>query len=296
MKASQSEEASIVSYKPSFLKKVTRHKGASIGLFIILFFLIMALFAPFFVHHDPGTIYEDALKVPPSWTNQGQSTYFLGTDDLGRDILSRLIYGSRISIFIGFFVVVLSLTLGTLLGLISGYFGGTIDRVIMRIIDIIMSFPSILLAIVVVTLLGPGIKNAVFAVSIVSIPGFTRIVRSTVLVEKEKEYKAASEAFGASPFRTLFLEIFPNCLAPLIVQGSLSFSDAILNAAALSFLGLGAQPPIAEWGIMLSDAKPFIESAPWMATSPGICILLLVLGFNLFGDGLRDVLDPKLDR
>ena len=175
MKTNQSEEVTIDNYKPSFLKKVTQHKGASIGLFIILFFLITALFAPFFVNHDPGTIYENSLKVPPVWAAEGQTSFFLGTDDLGRDILSRLIYGSRISIFIGFFVVILSLTLGTLLGLISGYFGGTIDRVIMRVIDIIMSFPSILLAIVVVTLLGPGIKNAVFAVSIVSIPGLLEL-------------------------------------------------------------------------------------------------------------------------
>ena len=238
MNANHLENTTIENYRPSFIKKVIHHKGASIGLFIISFFLITALFAPFFVQHDPGTIYGDALKIPPAWSSLGQSTFFLGTDDIGRDIFSRLIYGSRISIFIGFFVVFLSLTLGTFLGLISGFFGGKIDRVIMRVIDVIMSFPSILLAIVVVTLLGPGIKNAVFAVSIVSIPGFTRIVRSTVLVEKEKEYVSASEAFGASPFRTLFLEIFPNCLAPLIVQGSLTFSDAILNAAALSFLGL----------------------------------------------------------
>jgi len=277
-----------------FLIEIFQHKGASIGLFIILSFCLIAVLAPLIANHNPSFINENDLRVAPFWTSKGSLNFILGTDDLGRDIFSRLVYGSRVSIMIGLFVVIMSLSIGTLLGLISGYFGGIVDRLIMRFIDVIMSFPSILLAIVVVTVLGPGIKNAIFAVSFVSLPAFTRIVRSSVLVEKEKEYTMASHAFGASSFRTLFVEIFPNCLAPLIVQGTLSFSDAILNAAALSFLGLGAQPPLAEWGIMLSDAKPFIESSPWMTTAPGICILLIVLGFNLFGDGLRDILDPKL--
>ncbi|MEE2744934.1 MAG: ABC transporter permease subunit [Bdellovibrionota bacterium] len=278
----------------NFVKEIFNHRGASIGLLIISTFFLLAFLAPLIANHDPSLIYENNLKTPPFWSENGSFDFILGTDDLGRDIFSRIVFGSRISIIIGFCVVIISLTLGTFLGLIAGYYGGKLDRIIMRSIDILMSFPSILLAIVVVAVLGPGVKNAIFAVSVVSIPAFTRIVRSSVLVEKEKEYTVASQAFGASSFRTLFIEIFPNCLAPLIVQGSLSFSDAILNAAALSFLGLGAQPPLAEWGIMLSDAKPFIESAPWMTTSPGCCILLIVLGFNLFGDGLRDILDPKL--
>jgi len=195
---------------------------------------------------------------------------------------------------IGFFVVLVSMTIGTFLGLISGYFEGKVDKLIMGVVDIIMSFPSILLAIIVVAVLGPGITNAILAVSVVSIPSFTRIVRSSVLVEKNKDYVQAAISFGAKDFRILFKEILPNCMAPLIVQATLCFSDGILNTAALGFLGLGAQPPLPEWGIMLSDARAYIESAPWMVTLPGLCILALVLGFNLFGDGLRDALDPKL--
>ncbi|MCO4794574.1 MAG: ABC transporter permease subunit [Bacteriovoracaceae bacterium] len=263
-------------------------------MILIIAFVILALFAPFFSPHEPSHLYNDFLRVSPVWTETGSSSYIFGTDDVGRDILSRLIYGARISMSIGLAVVFLAMFVGTLLGLFAGYYGGWIDKIVMRITDIIMALPSILLAIVVVAILGPGLRNAVIAVAIVAIPSFTRIVRASVLSEKEKEYVQASRSLGASSLRTMFKEVLPNCMAPLIVQATLGFSDGILNAAALGFLGLGAQPPTPEWGIMLSDARPFIESSPWMVTLPGVCISVVVLGFNLFGDGLRDALDPRL--
>lgn len=197
---------------------------------------------------------------------------------------------------IGFSVVTLSLIFGVTLGMSAGFFGGYVDKIIMRFIDILMALPSILLAIVVVAILGPGLVNAIIAVSIVAIPSFTRIVRASVMEEIEKEYVQASISFGAKPWRTLLKEVMPNCMAPLIVQATLGFSDGILNAAALGFLGLGAQAPTPEWGIMLSDARIYIQSSPWLVTLPGLFILFSVLGFNLFGDGLRDALDPRLKR
>lgn len=251
----------------------------------------MALFAPLLAPHDPLILDVSTLKLKPFSPH-----HFLGTDDVGRDLLSRLIYGARVSLGIGFLCVLISVTVGSFLGLIAGYMGGFVDRQIMRLVDLMMALPSILLAIVVVAILGPSLLNTVIAVSIVSLPSFIRLVRASVLEEKEKQYVLAVKSFGASHFRILFLNIFPNCLAPLIVQGSLNFSNAILDAAALGFLGLGAQPPIPEWGTMLADARPFIESAPWLVTFPGFCILVSVLAFNLFGDGLRDALDPKLKK
>jgi peptide/nickel transport system permease protein/dipeptide transport system permease protein len=273
-----------------------KYKGLVLGLIIILFFILLALFAPLLSSHDPGAIYTDFLRIPPFWNEAGTSQFPLGTDDLGRDILSRLLYGTRISLIVGASVVAISLTFGTILGLISGYFKGTVDTIIMGVIDVLMSFPSILLAILVISILGPGLANAVMAVAIVGIPNFTRIVRSSVLVEKNKDYHLAAVSYGASSGRIIFKEIVPNIMAPLIVQSTLGFSEAILSVAALGFLGLGAQPPLPEWGIMLSDARPFIESNPWMVTLPGLCIFAVLLGFNLLGDGLRDYFDPKLKR
>jgi ABC-type dipeptide/oligopeptide/nickel transport system permease subunit len=279
-----------------FRKFFKYHKSAGFGLFLIIIFLILAIFAPLISPVDPLALFTDFLKLPPAWAPSGNSIFLLGTDDVGRDLLSRLIYGARISLLIGVSIVTVSLLIGTFLGLISGFYGGKVDRVIMALIDIIMSFPSILLAIIVVSVLGPGLTNAIIAVSIVSIPGFTRIVRGSVMVEKKKDYVSAAISFGSPNYRIIFREILPNCMAPLIVQGSLGFSDGILNTAALGFLGMGAEPPLPEWGIMLSDARPYIESSPWMVTLPGLCILIVVLGFNLFGDGLRDALDPKLKK
>lgn len=274
------------------------NRGAVIGLILVSAFVVIALTSFWIVPFNPAEIFPESIRLPPAWSELGQSEFLLGTDDIGRDLLSRLIAGARVSLGVGFLVVLFSLSIGTLLGLIAGYstdyYGGIIDRFIMRIVDILMSLPSILLAIVVVSVLGPSLINAIIAVSIVAIPSFIRLVRSSVLTEKSKTYVTAAKSYGASHFRVLFVHILPNCLAPLIVQGALAFSDGILNAAALGFLGLGAQPPTAEWGAMLSDSRAFIESSPWLVTLPGICILIVVLGFNLLGDGLRDAFDPRL--
>jgi len=290
------EENTPPSIFSEFWKSFCQNRGALIGLIVILTFFIIALMAPLIAPHNPSELFAEFLRLPPAWSHGGHLQFPFGTDDLGRDIFSRLIFGARISIGIGMAVVILSLSFGTLLGLYAGYYGARVDNLIMGFIDILMSLPSILLAIVVVSILGPGLNNAIIAVSIVALPGFTRIVRASVKAEAKKQYVMASKSFGASDTRIMFLEILPNCMAPLIVQATLSFSDGILNAAALGFLGLGAQPPLPEWGIMLSDARAYIESSPWMVTLPGICILLVVLGFNLFGDGLRDALDPRLKK
>ncbi len=271
-----------------------QNRGALFGLSLIVFFLIIAVFAPWLAPYEPSHVHTDAYRIPPLWSEGGSRTFVLGTDDLGRDLLSRLLYGARVSIGLSLLVVMLSLLVGTSLGLIAGYRGGMIDTAIMRLVDILMSLPSILLAIVVVAILGPGLLNAVIAVSVVKIPSFVRIVRAQVMAEKKKDYVVASKSFGASGFRLAVINIFPNCLAPLIVQATLAFSDGILDIAALGFLGLGAQPPTPEWGTMLADARAFLESQPWMVTLPGLCILAVVLGFNLLGDGLRDAFDPRL--
>ncbi len=267
-----------------------KNKNALIGSSIVLFFLLMAVISPLLPLKDPLEIHQSFLKMTPL----ENSSFLLGTDDLGRDLLSRIIYGSRISLETGLSVVFLSLIIGTFLGLISGYFGGFIDSLVMQMVDFIMTLPVILFAIVIVSILGPGIKNAIIAVSIVAIPNFTRVIRSRVIEEKNKEYVDAARSFGSSDFKILFKEILPNCMAPLIVQASLGVSEGILNTAALGFLGLGAKPPTPEWGTMLSDARHYIESSPHLVIFPGICILLVVLGFNLLGDGLRDILDPKI--
>jgi len=274
----------------------SRNRGAVIGLAIVVTFTLIGLAAPWIAPYDPSLIHDNALVLPPFWSEGSHPNFWLGTDDVGRDLLSRLIYGARVSMIVGFMVVVVSLSIGTLLGLIAGYVGGWVDTIVMRAVDILMSLPSILLAIVVVTVLGQNLMNAILAVSVTVIPGFVRLVRAQVMVEKNKQYVVASRSFGAGSLRQIFINILPNCMAPVIVQGTLGFSDGILNVAALGFLGLGAQPPTAEWGTMLSDARSFIESAPWLVTLPGLCILILVLGFNLLGDGLRDALDPRLKK
>lgn len=273
-----------------------QNRGAVAGLIVILLFTTIALLAPSLAPHSEIEMFTESLQKPPFWSEGADPRFLFGTDDVGRDLLSRLIFGARVSMGIGFLVVFLSMTFGSLIGLIAGYKGGMIDQFIMRCVDILMSLPSILLAIVVVSILGPSLFNAVIAVSIVSIPNFIRIVRASVLAEKEKQYVVAARSFGSNHFRILILNIFPNCLAPLIVQSTLGFSDGILNAAALGFLGLGAQPPTAEWGTILADSRQFIESAPWLVTLPGLCILIIVLAFNVFGDGLRDAFDPRLKK
>jgi len=272
------------------------NRGAMAALLVILALILCAIFAPLLAPHDYAAQNVDLALTPPSWAEGGNSTYILGTDGLGRDILSRIIYGSRYSLMIGLIVVTLSLTTGVLLGLVSGFYRGTVDTLIMRFMDIILALPSLLLAIVIVVLLGTGLTNAMIAVAITNIPHYARLTRAAVLSELTKDYVIASRVAGAGTLRLMFKTVLPNCLAPLIVQSTLGISSAILDAAALGFLGLGAQPPTPEWGTMLADARQYIESAYWVVTFPGLAILVTVLAFNLLGDGLRDALDPKLKR
>ncbi len=274
----------------------SENRGAVIGLCVFIFLALVAIFAPVLVLHDPNLQFREAFLMPPAWQEGGSSQFLLGTDAVGRDILSRLIMGSRFSLFVGVVVVFIALTGGIFVGVIAGYYGGKIDTVIMRVMDIILAFPSLLLALVMVAVLGPGLLNAMIAIAIVFQPHFVRLTRAAVMAEREREYVVAARVAGASDLRLMFLTILPNCTAPLIVQGTLSFSNAILDIAALGFLGLGAQPPTPEWGTMLAEAREFILRAWWVVTFPGIAILITVLAINLIGDGLRDALDPKLKR
>lgn len=276
------------------LEKLLKNKTGVAGLVIITVFVFLALFAPLISPHNPveNALYDQL--IPPMWEDGGSGKNILGTDDLGRDMLSRLIFGARVSLIVGLVSVGIALILGTFFGAIAGYFGGWIDNVIMRIMDIILAFPGILLAIVIVAYLGPGLRNAMMAIGVISIPRFARIVRASVLEENEKDYVLAARAVGARNRRILFNTVLPNCMAPIIVQASLGFGSAILDAAGLSFLGLGAQPPIPEWGAMIAMGRSMILRAWWVMTFPGLAILFGVLGFNLLGDGLRDALDPRL--
>jgi dipeptide transport system permease protein len=285
---------------PSALKEFwfyfSRNKGAVIGLVIFTIILLMAIFAPLVAPHAPDAQDRSVLLLPPVWMDKGSSLFLLGTDAVGRDILSRLIFGARFSLFVGVIVVSISVISGVLVGLVAGYFGGKVDTVIMRVMDIILAFPSLLLALVLVAVLGPGLVNAMIAISLVNQPHFVRLTRAAVMIERGKDYVVGSRVAGAGTARLMFLTILPNCLAPLIVQATLAFSAAILDAAALGFLGMGAQPPTPEWGTMLAEAREFIQRAWWVVTFPGLAILITVLAINLMGDGLRDALDPKLKR
>ncbi len=272
------------------------NRGAVAGLVIVLAVLLVALFAPWLAPHAPDQTNSAAFLRPPFWQEGGSLTYLLGTDAIGRDILSRLMFGARLSLVIGVAVVALSVVVGTILGLLSGYFRGIFEIAIMRLMDIILTLPSLLLAIVIVAILGPGLMNAMLAVAIVVLPHYVRITRAAVITEASRDYVTAARMSGAGRFRLMFSEILPNCAAPLIVQASLGISTAILDAAALGFLGLGAQPPSPEWGTMLADAREFVLRAWWVVTFPGLAILVTVLAFNLLGDGLRDAFDPKLKR
>jgi dipeptide transport system permease protein len=274
----------------------SRNKGAVIGLVFFMVILFVAVFAPIVSPHSPSVQNRELLLLPPVFQDGGMWGYILGTDAVGRDILSRLIYGARFSLFIGLVVVTLSVVSGVLIGLVAGYFRGKVDTVIMRVMDIILAFPSLLLALVLVAVLGPGLLNAMIAISLVNQPHFVRLTRAAVMTEKTKDYVVGSKVAGAGTLRLMFLTILPNCLAPLIVQATLAFSAAILDAAALGFLGMGAQPPTPEWGTMLAEAREFIQRAWWVVTFPGLAILITVLAINLMGDGLRDALDPKLKR
>jgi dipeptide transport system permease protein len=272
------------------------NRGAMLGLIIIVILILAAIFAGFVAPHPYAEQYRDHFLQPPAWAEGGSWTFPLGTDDVGRCILSRIIYGARLSLLIGVIVVTLSLALGIAFGMLAGFFRGVTDIGLMRFMDIILSMPSLLLSIVIVAILGPSLTNAMIAVAITYVPHYARLTRAAVLTELGKEYVTASRVAGAGTLRLMLATVLPNCLAPLIVQATLSFSTAILDAAALGFLGLGAQAPTPEWGTMLADALKFLQRAPWVVTFPGLAILITVLAFNLMGDGLRDALDPKLKR
>ncbi|ENG4185189.1 dipeptide ABC transporter permease DppC [Providencia rettgeri] len=271
-----------------------RNKGAVVGMFYIILMVLIAIFAGVLAPHAPDEQFRDFLLAPPVWDEGGSWQFILGTDDVGRDLLSRLMYGARLSLLVGCLVVVLSLIMGVTIGVIAGYFGGIVDALIMRVVDIMLALPSLLLALVLVAIFGPSIVNASIALTFVALPHYIRLTRAAVLVEVNRDYVTASRVAGAGSIRQMFVNILPNCLAPLIVQASLGFSNAILDMAALGFLGMGAQPPTPEWGTMLSDVLQFAQSAWWVVTFPGLAILLTVLAFNLMGDGLRDAFDPKL--
>lgn len=273
-----------------------RNRGALIGLAVVVTLVLVALLANVIAPYSPKEQYTDAVLQPPSFQPVGGHVFLLGTDPVGRDLLSRLIYGSRLSLLIGLVSVGLSLTGGVLLGLLAGFFRGGVEFTIMRLMDIMLALPSLLLAVAVVAILGPGLMNAMDAIAIVMLPHFVRLTRAAVIGELAKDYVQASRIAGASTTRLMFDTVLPNCAAPLIVQATLGFSSAILDAAALGFLGLGAQPPTPEWGSMLASALEFIQSAWWVVTLPGLAILVSVLAFNLMGDGLRDALDPRLKR
>lgn len=272
------------------------NRGAVIGLWIFAAFAFVAVFGPWIAPHSPTEQFREFALLPPVWQEGGSWSYILGTDPLGRDMLSRLIVGARYSFFVGIIVVSIAASGGIVVGLISGFAPKWLDSIIMRIMDIILAFPSLLLALVLVAILGPSLTNAMIAIAIVLQPHYVRLTRASVLAERQKDYVTSARVAGATKARLMFITVLPNCLAPIIVQGALSFSTAILDAAALGFLGMGAQPPTPEWGTMLAEAREFILRAWWVVTFPGIAILVTVLAINLMGDGLRDALDPKLKR
>lgn len=269
------------------LRKGLRHRGAVVGLVLIVLFAFVAVTARWTAPHSPIEQNLARRLEPPS------SEFWMGTDDFGRDVYSRVLHGARISLTVGIVAVGLALLVGGTLGLVSGFYGGTLDLLLMRAMDVMLAFPSILLAITVVAVLGPSLTNAMVAVGITGIPGYARLVRGVVLQVKTLEYVTAARALGAGDGRLLLRAVLPNCVAPLLVQTTLGLATAVLDAAGLSFLGLGAQPPMPEWGAMLSQGRELILDAPWALTAPGLAILLSVLGFNLLGDGLRDLLDPR---
>ncbi|MCP4182605.1 MAG: ABC transporter permease subunit [Hyphomicrobiales bacterium] len=279
-----------------FWRYFSENRGAVLGLWFFVFICLIAIFADFIAPHGETEQFRDALLAPPVWQDGGQWKFLLGTDAVGRDMLSRLIHGARYSLFVGCIVVSLALVVGIAIGLFSGFVGGITDTIIMRAMDIILAFPALLLALALVAILGPSLTNAMIAIAIVQQPHYVRLTRAAVMSERTKDYVTAARVSGVRALRLMFITILPNCLAPLIVQAALSFSTAILDAAALGFLGMGAQPPTPEWGTMLAEAREFILRAWWVVTLPGVAILLTVLAINLMGDGLRDALDPKLRR
>jgi peptide/nickel transport system permease protein len=272
----------------NFLGQIRRNSKAMLGLSIVLGLILIAIFAPLVAPYDPEAI---------SGANKVQSPTLqhpFGTDNFGRDIFSRVLYGARISIYVGLMTVGISISAGVPLGLVAGYYGGLVDEVVMRIMDAMMSFPPILLALVIMAALGPNLTNVLLALGFVYTPYLARVTRSSTLETVNKEYVQAAEARGEGDLFILFKEVMPNTLAPVIVQASISFAFAILAEAALSFLGMGTQPPTPSWGLMINEGRGYLTDAPWMAVFPGIAIGITVLGLNMFGDALRDILDPKV--
>ena len=271
-------------------RRFSQHRGAVAGALILVAFVLTALLAPWLAPASPIAQDLAARLQPPSWA------HWLGTDDLGRDLLSRLMHGASISLRVGIIAVGVALAAGTALGLLAGYVGGRVDEAVMRVLDVLLAFPSVLLALLVVAILGPGLENAILAIAVVNVPVYARLVRASVMQIVPQEYIEASRASGASHLAIVGRHVLPNCLTPITVQATLGIGTAIIETAALSFLGLGAQPPTPEWGTMLNDARPYIRDAWWVITFPGVAIVVVVLGFNLLGDGLRDLLDPRARR
>jgi peptide/nickel transport system permease protein len=283
------------------LRHLLEKRSAMVGLIMLVTMTVIALFAPVIATYDPIQILQDAKRNTPPCIHflgcpEDQTQHYFGIDGNSRDFFSRVIYGARLSLPIGIVTITFSVVVGTLLGAVSGYAGGWTDNVIMRIMDVALAFPYLLLAIAIVAVLGPGLINALLSISIVEIPAFARIARSSVITVKEMDFVTADRALGVSPVRILFSRILPNAMTPLIVAATLGIGNVILSVAALSFLGLGAQPPTPEWGVMLAEESNNVFNAPFLVFIPGIAITMTVLGFNLLGDGLRDALDPRLNR
>jgi dipeptide transport system permease protein len=278
----------------AFWSSFSENRGAVIGLIVVALIVAIAILAPWLAPYNPLEQIKGATKLPPFWAHGSDPRFLLGTDAVGRDMLSRLMHGARISLLIGLSVMSVSMIVGIGLGLAAAWFGGIIDVIIIRIMDLIMAIPSLVLAILIIAIIGPSFVNTIIAVTIVYMPRYVRLLRASALTELSKDYVTAAKVSGVRPFRMMFMTVLPNCLAPLIVQAALGISDAILEAAGLGFLGLGAQPPTPEWGAMLADTRDLMQSHPWVMALPGLCILLTVMAINLMGDGLRDALDPRL--
>jgi dipeptide transport system permease protein len=278
----------------AFWSAFSENRGAVLGLIVVSIVVLLAIFAPLLAPHDPVEQFKGATKLPPFWKDGADPRFWLGTDAVGRDMLTRLMFGARISLFIGLSVMLVSMAVGVAMGLAAAWFGGLVDVIIIRIMDLIMAIPSLVLAILIIAIIGPSLTNTIIAVTIVYLPRYVRLVRASAIAELSRDYVTAAKVAGVRPFRLMTVTVLPNCLAPLIVQAALGVSDAILEAAGLGFLGLGAQPPTPEWGAMLADTRDLMLSHPWVMAFPGLCILITVMAINLMGDGLRDALDPRL--
>ena len=279
-----------------FWQGFSANRGALAALIVFVLIALASLLSPWLAPYSPTEQFREHMLQPPLWMDGGTKAFLFGTDELGRDILSRLLWGGRISLGIGLASVLMSLIPGVLLGLLAAFYEHRLAPVIMRVMDVMLALPGLLLAICVITILGPGLINTVIAIAIGALPGYTRLTRAAAMAEIGRDYVTASRVAGASKARLMFSCVLPNCMAPLIVNATLSFSSAILETAGLGFLGLGVQAPTPEWGTMLSAARDYMERAGWVITLPGLTLLISVLAVNLMGDGLRDALDPKLKK